>query len=148
MAIKFPEADQMRYQAHKHMRRAAWLECDGLGFAVLNTTAGDFFGQEGRRCCYGRSGPIVYGELPVARPAPPEGWGFYHGSQWVVLARAAAEWLVNDPAAIRFARHLQVARVRPVTAHHEAHGRGTWTRHTTNDGRAMEQPCNSYMEPP
>ena len=110
VATKFPQADAMRYHAHMHMRRSSWLECDGEGFLIVNQTAGSFFGDEGRRCCYARSGPIIYAsaQLPVSRPAPPEGWGFYHGSQWLVLARNAAEWLVRDPAPSALARHMRL----------------------------------------
>ena len=108
VALKFPEVDAMRYNAHTHMRSFVWLECDGAGFIVLNTTADGFFGQEGKRCCYARSGPIVYSNLSIGRPPPPAEWEFFHGSQWAILARNAAEWLVTDADAAGFARHLQL----------------------------------------
>lgn len=113
VAVKFPEADEMRYRAHAHMRSATWLECEGEGFMLINTTAADFFGATGeeRRCCYARSGPIVYaapGQLNVQRPAPPSGWSFFHGSQWMVLARNAASWLVTDRQAANLARHTRL----------------------------------------
>ena len=64
-----------------------------------------------RRCCYARSGPIVYTHVPITREPPPADdagteWDFYHGSQWVVLAREAAEWLVSDERAQRLARYV------------------------------------------
>ncbi|KAL3910751.1 MAG: hypothetical protein SGPRY_008942, partial [Prymnesium sp.] len=52
VGVKFPEVDRMRYQAHAHMRRVAWVECEGRGFAVVNSTPASFFGEEARRCCY------------------------------------------------------------------------------------------------
>ena len=113
VSVKFPEADAMRYYAHAHMRRSTWLECEGEGFLIINQTAADFFGGDGRRCCYARSGPIVYAALPIGRQPPPEApdgqdLSFYHGSQWVVLARNAVEWLVRDPLAVALASHLRL----------------------------------------
>ena len=108
VAVKFPDADAMRYHAHAHMRTFTWLECEGEGFVVLNQTAGSFFGGEGRRCCYARSGPIVYSEQPIERPPAPDGWQFYHGSQWALLARNAVEWLVHEPKVASLARHMRL----------------------------------------
>ena len=105
VSIKYPEADAMRYHAHAHMRTSTWLECDGEGFVIVNKTAGGFFGGDGRRCCYARSGPIVYATLPIERPPPPADTPFYHGSQWVMLARPAVEFLARDPRAAALARH-------------------------------------------
>jgi protein xylosyltransferase len=108
VAIKYPEADAMRYQAHAHMRSSTWLECEGEGFLVINQTAAHFFGAEGRRCCFARSGPIVYGPLAFDRPPPPEAVkSFYHGSQWVVLDHDAADWLVHSSTAVELAAHLR-----------------------------------------
>ena len=108
VAIKYPEADAMRYQAHAHMRSSTWLECEGEGFLVINQTAAHFFGAEGRRCCFARSGPIVYGPLAFERPPPPEAVkSFYHGSQWVVLDHDAADWLVHSSTAVELAAHLR-----------------------------------------
>ena len=59
-------------------------------------------------CCYARSGPIVYASVPIPRPPAPSGWSFFHGSQWVVLAREAASWLVRDARAAAFARHVRL----------------------------------------
>ena len=116
VSVKYPEVDRTRYLAHAHMRKSVWLECDGEGFVVVNQTAEGFFGHEGRRCCYARSGPIVYGRsLPIHRPRPPDGWGFYHGSQWVVLSRTAAEWLVRDPLSAQLARHMQLTNMADET---------------------------------
>ena len=53
-------------------------------------------------------GPIVYANLPITRPEPPDRFDFFHGSQWVVLARPAVEWLVNDADAAAFARHVSL----------------------------------------
>jgi hypothetical protein len=108
VSVKFPLADGMRYAAHAHMRKSSWLECEGEGFLILNQTGGEFFGGEQRRCCYARSGPIVYANLPITRPEPPDRFDFFHGSQWVVLARPAVEWLVNDADAAAFARHVSL----------------------------------------
>ena len=62
----------MRYQAHQHMRRWSWLECSGRGFLVINQSAGQLFENEQRRCCYARSGPIVYAHLPISRTPVPQ----------------------------------------------------------------------------
>ena len=80
----------MRYQAHQHMRRWSWLECSGRGFLVINQSAGQLFENEQRRCCYARSGPIVYAHLPITRAPVPQGWEIFHGSQWLVLANQEA----------------------------------------------------------
>ena len=58
------------------------------------------------RCCYARSGPIVYAPLPIGRPAAPEGWEIFHGSQWVVLANQAVRYMLEDEKAISFAQHM------------------------------------------
>ena len=60
VAVKFPAADRMRYSAHARMRQWTWVECAGEGFVILNVSAAGFFGAEARRCCYARSGPILY----------------------------------------------------------------------------------------
>ena len=113
VSTKFPQADAMRYRSHAHMRQWPWLECDGEGFVLLNMSAVDHFGNDPRerRCCYARSGPVLYAPhgLPITRPpAPAEVGSFYHGSQWVVLARRAAAWLVRDKLATQLARHLSL----------------------------------------
>ena len=48
VSVKFPAADEMRYQAHTHMRRWSWLECSGRGFLVINQSAGQLFENEQR----------------------------------------------------------------------------------------------------
>ena len=96
----------MRYQAHQHMRRWSWLECSGRGFLVINQSAGQLFENEQRRCCYARSGPIVYAHLPISRTPVPQGWEIFHGSQWLVLANQAVRYLLEDPKAISFAQHM------------------------------------------
>ena len=106
VATKFPSADAMRYAAHSRMRESSWLECGGHGFLILNETAEGFFRGEGRRCCYARSGPLLYAPLPILRPPSPT--AIYHGSQWLVLARSHAQWLVHDPSASALARHLRL----------------------------------------
>ena len=106
VSVKFPAADEMRYHAHRHMRQWAWLECEGRGFLVINQSASTLFANEQRRCCYARSGPIVYAPLPLGRPAAPEGWEVFHGSQWVVLAREAVRHLLEEPQPIRWAQHV------------------------------------------
>ena len=108
VSVKFPHVDELRYHAHAHMRRSSWLECSGRGFLVVNQTAATLFGNEPRRCCYARSGPIVYAPLPLGRPAPPDGWEFFHGSQWGILARDAVEYLLRAPRAVAFAQHLEL----------------------------------------
>ena len=76
---------------------------------MINETAQSFFKHgEARRCCYARSGPIVYASVPIPRPPVPSDWSFYHGSQWMVLAREAASWLVRDARAAAFARHVRL----------------------------------------
>ena len=60
VSVKFPAADAMRYHAHAHMRRFPWVECDGEGFVVVNGTVRDFFGDDGKRCCYARYGYFTY----------------------------------------------------------------------------------------
>lgn len=100
VSVKFPYADELRYHAHRHMRRSSWLECSGRGFLVINQTAATMFENEQRRCCYARSGPIVYAPLSLGRPAAPDSWEFFHGSQWAILARDAVE-CARTPAASR-----------------------------------------------
>ena len=85
------------------MRRWSWLECSGRGFLVINQSAGQLFENEQRRCCYARSGPIVYAHLPISRTPVPQGWEIFHGSQWLVLAHQAVRYLLEDPKAISFA---------------------------------------------
>ena len=60
----------------------------------------------GSRCCYARSGPIVYAQLPIGRPAAPQGWEVFHGSQWVVLANQAVRHLLEDREAVAFTQHV------------------------------------------
>ena len=152
VATKFPEADSMRYRAHAHMRASTWLECEGEGFLIINRTAEEFFGNgaESRRCCYARSGPIVYappGQLGVDRPPPPTGWSFFHGSQWVVLAREAAEWLVTSPRVADLARHTRLTYMADESFVQTALQHSPFGRHLVNHNlRYIDWP-HGYGDP-
>lgn len=100
VAVKDPGRDEMRYKVHAHMRRHPFVECAGLGFAVLNHTAASLFGDS-RQCCLARSGPIMYTRAPLHAPAVAPGVEVFHGSQWVVLARPLYEYLVRRPLLAR-----------------------------------------------
>lgn len=109
VAAKFPSADAMRYAAHAAMRAPAWLECGGEGFLLLNATPASLFGNGPPRCCFARSGPILYSSvpLPIGRPEPPSHTRFFHGSQWVILSRAACEYLTTSRRVRELARYLE-----------------------------------------
>lgn len=109
VAVKDRARDDMRYRSHAHMRRFAFAECSGRGFAVLNGTADALFGAGRGQCCLARSGPILYtGSARLAVPRVPEGVEVFHGSQWAILSRP-------------FSAHLALAAagVRPPAAHAE-----------------------------
>lgn len=111
LAAKFASADAMRYSAHATMRGPVWLECAGEGFLLLNSTPAALFGADGQptRCCYARSGPILYpaAPLPIGRPPAPEGTSFFHGSQWAILSREACQYLTSSSRAHQLALHLE-----------------------------------------
>ncbi|KAJ1618685.1 core-2/I-branching enzyme-domain-containing protein [Pavlovales sp. CCMP2436] len=93
VAVKDPARDWMRYRSHAHMRRLPFIECAGLGFAVLNATADSLFGEGRAACCLARSGPIIYTTAPLAPPHMPEDVEVFHGSQWAILARPFFKYL-------------------------------------------------------
>lgn len=112
VAVKDSVTDAMRYRSHAHMRRLAFVECGGRGFAVLNATVDALFGREGRRCCLARSGPILYtSSARLQPPRMPEGVEVFHGSQWVILGRPFVEHLALAAAGVR----------PPACAAHAAH---------------------------
>ena len=67
VSVKFPAADEMRYQAHQHMRRWSWLECSGRGFLVINQSAGRLFENE-QRCAHIHPSSAA---RPEPHPSPP-----------------------------------------------------------------------------
>jgi protein xylosyltransferase len=93
VAVKEPSRDAMRYRSHAHMRRLPFVECGGLGFAVVNASAAELFGTGKGLCCLARSGPIVYARAPLQAARVPADIEVFHGSQWAILARPFVEHL-------------------------------------------------------
>ncbi|KAG8465767.1 hypothetical protein KFE25_005337 [Diacronema lutheri] len=103
VGVKTKASDSFRWEMHAELRKLTFLQCGGHGFAVLNATAADLFPNH-RRCCYGRSGPIIYGRVPFALARLPADAAVLHGSQWVALHADAAAALLTHPAASRIVR--------------------------------------------
>ncbi|KAJ1634961.1 core-2/I-branching enzyme-domain-containing protein [Pavlovales sp. CCMP2436] len=107
VGVKMKGSDPMRWDMHAHLRKLTFLQCDGAGYAMLNATPADLFPNQ-KRCCYGRSGQIIYGRVPFALPRPAEDAQVFHGSQWVVLHASHAAALLTHPnasAAVRGFRY-------------------------------------------
>lgn len=107
VGVKTRASDPMRWDLHEELRKLTFVECAGVGYAVVNGSAERLFPNH-RRCCYGRSGPILFGPLDFALPRHDESVAVYHGSQWVALHASLAAALLTDPAArlaVRGFRH-------------------------------------------
>ena len=104
-------------KARNFTRKYVVVECGGYGFVAVNGSAIDLGG--GPQCCFGRGGPVVYANatelhLPDARAVQdaemladaPSGAPsrLRTGSQWVILDRAFATYLVRDERAAHWVR--------------------------------------------
>lgn len=95
------------------------VECGGYGYIGVNSSLIDMGGNESS-CCFGRGGHVLYTNstqlhLHEARQAQAEHQSnttrVHTGSQWIVIDRAFATYLISDSHALRWQRVFQ-ARVQ------------------------------------
>lgn len=109
VSIVPPPLSALKYRQHAALRRFSFVECAGpagAGFVVANISSDDIFSHK-PRCCFGRSGHILYAPLPFARAESPAATRYFHGSQWAILSSSAAEYLVRSAAARQLAASLR-----------------------------------------
>ena len=96
------QASDFRQYMHDILGQYTAIECGGFGFVTVNTSALRI--TPARPCCFGRSGPVVYGRVPYQAPKPAPGEQYFSGSQWVILSADFVKYLVHDPEAHRWTR--------------------------------------------
>ena len=57
-----PQPRSYRRFVHDELGAIAAVECGGFGFVAINTSAPRLTPE--RPCCFGRSGPVVHGDIP------------------------------------------------------------------------------------
>ena len=102
MLVSHADASPFRKYMHDVLGKYVAIECGGFGFATVNTTAMRI--TPARPCCFGRSGPVVYGQISYEPPRMAPSEQLFSGSQWVVLSAAFCSYLIKHPEAHRWTR--------------------------------------------
>ena len=148
-----PPLNPLKYRQHGALREYTFVECAGAagaGFVIANSSSRAIWNTS-PRCCFGRSGQIVFAPLPFERAPPPDASvDFFHGSQWVVLSGetsrelAASSWVAS---LARFMRNTFVPDEAFVQTALMGMGDAARARVVAHNLRLLVWPHQFYNEP-